>query len=79
MPESLANSPAPPKQQNVIGDINVRDFHSKLRDTKCDTGVCITMGHFSESAHKYIDGRPVDLIEKDELVKILKRINLFNV
>ena len=67
------------RTQNVIGDINVRDFHSKLRDTKCDTGVCITMGHFSESAHKYIDGRPVDLIEKDELVKILKRINLFNV
>ncbi len=66
------------RTQNVIGDINVRDFHSKLRDTKCDNGVCITMGNFSESAHKYIDGRPVDLIEKDELVKILKRINMFN-
>ena len=66
------------RTQNVIGDINVRDFHSKLRDTKCDNGVCITMGNFSDSAHKYIDGRPVDLIEKDELVKILKRINMFN-
>ncbi len=66
------------RTQNVIGDINVRDFHSKLRDTKCDNGVCISMGNFSESAHKYIDGRPVDLIEKDELVKILKRINMFN-
>ncbi len=67
------------RTQNVIGDINVRDFHSKLRDAKCDNGVCITMGNFSESAHKYIDGRPVDLIEKEELVKILKKINLFNV
>ena len=66
------------RTQNVIGDINVRDFHSRLRDTKCDNGVCITMGNFSESAHKYIDGRPVDLIEKDELVKILKRINMFS-
>ena len=66
------------RTQNVIGDINVRDFHSKLRDAKCDNGVCITMGNFSESAHKYIDGRPVDLIEKEELVKILKRINMFN-
>ncbi len=66
------------RTQNVIGDINVRDFHSKLRDSKCDNGVCITMGNFSESAHKYIDGRPVDLIEKDELVKILKRINMFS-
>ena len=66
------------RTQNVIGDINVRDFHSKLRDTKCDNGVCISIGGFSESAHKYIDGRPVDLIEKDELVKILKRINMFS-
>jgi tetratricopeptide (TPR) repeat protein len=66
------------RTQNVIGDINVRDFHSKLRDTKCDNGVCISIGGFSDSAHKYIDGRPVDLIEKDELVKILKRINMFS-
>ncbi len=66
------------RTQNVIGDINVRDFHSRLRDSKCDNGMCITMGSFSESAHKYIDGRPVDLLEKEELVKILKRINMFN-
>ena len=66
------------RTQNVIGDINIRDFHSKLRDTKCDNGVCISIGGFSDSAHKYIDGRPVDLIEKDELVKILKRINMFS-
>ena len=66
------------RTQNVIGDINIREFHGKLRDTKCDNGVCITMGNFSESAHKFIDGRPIDLIEKDELVKILKRINLFS-
>ena len=66
------------RTQNVIGDINVRDFHSKLRDSKCDNGMCITMGSFSESAHKYIDGRPVDLMEKEELVKILKRINMFS-
>ena len=66
------------RTQNIIGDINVREFHGKLRDTKCDNGVCITMGSFSDSAHKFIDGRPIDLIEKDDLVKILKRINMFN-
>ena len=66
------------RTQNVIGDINVRDFHGKLRDAKCDTGVCITMGSFSESAHKYTEGRPIDLIEKDALTKILKKINMFN-
>ena len=24
------------RTQNVIGDINIREFHSKVRDTKCD-------------------------------------------
>ena len=62
------------RTQNVIGDINVREFHSKVRDTKCDSGFCVTMGSFTESAHKYIDGRPIDLIEKEQLTKILKRI-----
>lgn len=66
------------RTQNVIGDIYIREFHGKIRDTKCDKGICVTMGSFSESAHKFIDGRPIDLIEKEELVKILKKVNVFN-
>ena len=49
-----------------------------MRDAKCDNGVCITMGSFSESAHKFTEGRPVDLVEKEQLSKILKKINMFS-
>lgn len=66
------------RTQTIIGDIYVREFHSKMRDAKCDNGICITMGSFSESAHKYTEGRPVDLIEKEQLSKILKKINILN-
>ncbi len=66
------------RSQTVIGDINIREFHSKMRDTKCDNGICVSMGNFSEGAHKYCEGRPVDLIEKDELCTLLKKINMFN-
>ncbi|MCR5189169.1 MAG: tetratricopeptide repeat protein [Treponema sp.] len=66
------------RTQNVIGDIYIREFHGKIRDAKCDQGYCVSMGAFSESAHKYTEGRPIDLIEKEELVKILKKINMFN-
>ncbi len=62
---------------SVVGDLNVREFHSKIRDIKCDRGFCVSMGKFSESAHKFIDGRPIDFIEKDQLIKILKKINMF--
>lgn len=65
------------RTQTVIGDIFIREFHTKIRDLKCDNGVCITMGSFSDSSHKYCEGRPIDLIEKDELCKILKKINVF--
>ena len=65
------------RTQTVIGDIFIREFHTKIRDSKCDSGVCITMGSFSESSHKYCEGRPIDLIEKDELCKFLKKINVF--
>ncbi len=63
---------------SVIGDIYVREFHAKLRDTKSDSGYCITMGEFSDSSHKYVEGRPIDLIEKAELTKMLKKISLLN-
>lgn len=66
------------RTQTVIGDIYIREFHSKMRDAKCDNGTCVTMGSFSESAHKYIEGRPLDLIEKDQLSTVLKKINMFS-
>jgi len=64
------------RNQNTIGDIFVREFHAKMRDAKCDNGYCVTMGAFSESAHKYTEGRPIDLIEKDALCAALKKINM---
>ena len=64
------------RTQTVIGDIYVREFHAKMRDSRCDNGYCVTMGTFSESEHQYTDGRPIDLIEKDALCAALKKINM---
>ena len=66
------------RSSNVVGDIYIRDMHSKIRDIKCDKGICVTMGSFSDSAHKFIEGRPIDFIEKDVLIKILKKVNMFD-
>ena len=66
------------RSQNVIGDVFIREFHAKIRDMKCDQGYCVTMGSYSESCHKFCEGRPIDLIEKEQLVKLLKKVNMFN-
>lgn len=62
------------RNSGSVGELYIRDFHGKIRDAKCDKGICITSGTFSEEAHKYIDGRPIDLIEKPQLMRLLKMI-----
>ncbi len=58
------------------GEIYVRELHGHLKDVKADKGICVCAGTFSEEAHRYIEGRPIDLIEKPQLTKILKMVNV---
>jgi tetratricopeptide (TPR) repeat protein len=60
------------------GELYIRDFHVRVRDTKSDRGVCFTAGAFSEEAHHYTEGRPIDLLEKDQLIKLLKKVDTVN-
>ncbi len=66
------------RTSSVVGELYVRDFHAKIKDTKADKGVCLAAGLFSEGAHKYTEGRPIDLVEKDVLVKMLKKVDTIN-
>ncbi|MBO4546889.1 MAG: restriction endonuclease, partial [Treponema sp.] len=59
-----------------VGELFVRDFHAKIKDKKVDRGYCVTPGTFSEEAHKYVEGRPIDLIEKTQLMALLKKVTL---
>ena len=58
------------------GELYVRDFHAKIRDEKAGRGICFTAGNFSDEARKYIEGRPIDLIEKAQLSKILSSLEM---
>lgn len=58
------------------GELYVRDFHAKIRDEKAGRGICFTAGVFSDEARKYIEGRPIDLIEKTQLSKILSSLEM---
>lgn len=58
-----------------IGELFIRDFHSKLRESKSGKGICFTAGTYTDEARKYIDGRPIDLIEKTTLIKILSQLD----
>ena len=53
----------------------MREFHEAVQNKRINKGLCVTAGVFSDGARKYAEGRPVDLIERDKLDVILKRIN----
>lgn len=64
------------RSTGAIGELYVRDLHSKIRDIKCDKAFCVTAGSFTEEAKKYVEGRPIDLIEKTKLIQVLNKLDV---
>ena len=60
------------------GELFVREFHARIRDLKVGRGLCFTAGTYTEEARKFIEGRPIDLIDKSGLIKILNKIDAKN-
>ena len=58
-----------------VGEMPVREFHAKVTDAKVDRGICFTAGAYTDTAKKFVEGRPIDIVEKTGLIKLLKRIN----
>lgn len=63
------------RTSGTTGELHIRDFHGRIKDVRAGHGICLTAGAFSEEAKKYIEGRPIDLVDKTELIKRLKKIN----
>lgn len=57
----------------AVGELLLRDFHSKLKDVKAGRGLCLSAGSFTEEAQKFVEARLIDLIDKEELLSILNR------
>lgn len=57
-----------------IGDLVIRDFHGRIKDCKAGRAVCMTPGTFNNSAITYVEARLIDLIEKEGLLKLFKRL-----
>lgn len=63
------------RTSGTTGELHIRDFHGRIKDARAGHGICLTAGAFSEEAKKYIEGRPIDLVDKTELIKRLKKID----
>ncbi|MBP3771300.1 MAG: tetratricopeptide repeat protein [Treponema sp.] len=59
----------------AVSDLYIREFHGRISEAKADKGICISAGLYSEEGRRYAEGRPIDLVDKNGLVKILKKID----
>ena len=62
------------RNTGATGELYIRDFHGRIRDLKAGRGICITAGTYSDDARKYIEGRPIDLVDKSSLLKVFKKL-----
>ncbi|MGP1437450.1 MAG: tetratricopeptide repeat protein [Treponema sp.] len=62
------------RSQGSIGELLLREFHSKIRDTKGGRGICMTPGTFTDDAIRYSEGRPIELFDKAKLSAMLNKI-----
>ncbi len=63
------------RSQGTVGDIIMRDFYSRVKETKAGKGYCMTAGVFSDEAKKFVEARLIDLVEKDQIGKILDSVD----
>jgi len=57
-----------------VGELMLRDFHARLKEVRAGRGVCLTAGSFSEQAAAFVEARMIDLVEKEGLVRLFRRI-----
>ncbi len=62
----------------TVGEFAIRDFHGRIKDVKAGKGIFISSGTYSQETKKFIDGRPIDLIDKEELLKLFNKVDLLN-
>jgi tetratricopeptide (TPR) repeat protein len=57
-----------------VGELMLRDFHARIKETKAGRGYCFAPGEFSEEARRFVEARLIDLVSKNALNKILAKI-----
>ncbi len=59
-----------------IGELALRELYSRAKDVRAGRSLCFTAGDFSDAASKFVEARLIDLIGKEELVKLFRRLRV---
>ena len=62
------------RASGTLGDLVPRDFHSCMKEKRASRGVCFASAEYNDSARSYVEARLVDLVDKEALLKIFKKL-----
>jgi cytochrome c-type biogenesis protein CcmH/NrfG len=53
---------------------NIRDFHEKMREKSATRGILISTGDYSPGAVDFAQSRPINLVEKSQVIQMLQSV-----
>jgi len=59
----------------LVGELVMREMNSRIKDLRAGRGYCFTAGDFTDSAHAFVEARLIDLLNKEELLNTLNRLD----
>jgi tetratricopeptide (TPR) repeat protein len=62
------------RSQGAIGELLLRDLYLHAKDVHASRAVCLTAGTFTDQARGFVEARMIDLVDKDDLVKLLQKL-----
>jgi tetratricopeptide (TPR) repeat protein len=62
------------RSQGAIGELLLRDLYVHAKEVRAPRAVCVIAGTFSEQARGFVEARMIDLVDKDGLLRILKKL-----
>jgi tetratricopeptide (TPR) repeat protein len=64
------------RSEGIVGELMIRGFHAHVKDIKATKGFCFTAGSFTDEAKHYIEARFIDLVEREQLLLLLSRLDI---
>jgi tetratricopeptide (TPR) repeat protein len=62
------------RASGVIGEPPLHDMYERTRDLKAGRGVCIAPASYSPAAKSFVEGRVLELLDKQALLRLLSKI-----
>ncbi len=64
------------RMAELIDDSSVRSLNEEMKKMSVMRGVILTSSGFTRVAQEFVESRPIDLIGKEQLLELLKKIDL---